>query len=90
MGITADKEQIPPENTEYRKYEVDFETCSIAETDIVTPDTLIGYHHHNGEPVKAGFYGYVASMFFNPMHNSLMILAISFNNSINELETQKN
>lgn len=77
MEISVDNKGIPLENKEYRKYEVDFETCTIEENDMVTPETLVGYRHQDGKPVRAGLYGYIASIFFNPMHNSLMVLALA-------------
>jgi hypothetical protein len=62
---------------EYRKYEVDATECSIEMGDRVTPETVIGLHHHTRQPVLAVLDGHVASVYFNPMHQSLMVMAVS-------------
>ena len=62
--------------TEYRKYEVD-SRCSLDIGDLVTTDSIIGLHHETGIPVRAGLDGRVATIYFNPIHDSLMILAVS-------------
>jgi hypothetical protein len=63
------------QSVEYRRYEVDSRRFNLEITDPVTPETLIGWHHKTGQPVMAGIYGQIATIYFNPMHNSLMITA---------------
>ena len=62
---------------QYEKYEVDSRRCGLDVGDLLVPETVVGLHHETGHPVKAGLYGRVATMYFNPMNNSVMILAVS-------------
>jgi hypothetical protein len=64
----------------YRKYEVEIGRCRLNPGESVTPETIIGWHHETGQPVMAGLYGRVATIYFNPMHDSLMIMAVSRDN----------
>ncbi len=61
----------------HKKYELDSRRCRLEIGDLVGPDTIIGIDHATGELVRAGLRGHVASVYFNPMHDSLMVLAIS-------------
>ena len=65
--------------TQYQKYEVDSRGFELGIGAPVAPETLIGHHHETGRPVKAGLHGRVATVYFNPMHDSLMVLAVSSN-----------
>jgi hypothetical protein len=65
---------VPTPNTEYIKYEVDARRCHLKVTDAVTPETVVGWHYQSGEPVHAGFHGHVATIYFNPMHDSMMVM----------------
>ncbi len=65
----------------YEKYEVDSRGCGLGVGDMVVPETVVGVHHKTGQPVKAGFYGRVATMYFNPMNDSVLILAVSLGNN---------
>jgi hypothetical protein len=69
------------QSVEYRKYEIDSKRCNLEICDPVTPETIIGWHYANGQPVRAGLFGYIATIYFNPMHDSFMILAVSGNNN---------
>ena len=60
----------------YRKFEVGCVSCDLEINDHVTPQTIIGKHYRTGEIMAASCYGQVATMFFNPMHASLMITII--------------
>jgi hypothetical protein len=72
INSTINFEQSPG----YRKYEVDVARCYLATGDRVVPDTVIGFHHSTSQPVTAGLSGLVATMYFNPMHDSLMIMVV--------------
>jgi hypothetical protein len=48
----------------------------------VTPETIVGAHHASGQILKAGLYGQVATMYFNPMHDSFMVMIIDHENRI--------
>jgi hypothetical protein len=63
--------------TQYEKYEVDSRGFELGPGEMVAPETVIGLHHETGRPVKAGLHGRVATVYFNPMHGSLMVLAVS-------------
>ena len=65
----------------YRKYEVDIRRCQVDVGSSVTPETTIGWHYDTGQPVRAGLHGQVATIYFNPMHDSFMIMIIDQNNS---------
>ena len=69
-------------DVEYRKYEVGLIGCNLETGALVTPETIVGFHHKTGLPVNAGFQGQVATIYYNPMHNSLMIMALSGNNQL--------
>jgi len=69
------------QNTGYRKYEVDSRFSHLEIYDIVTPETIIGWHYKSGQPVRAGIHGHIASVYFNLMNSSLMVLAVSASNS---------
>jgi hypothetical protein len=70
----------PERGVGYKKYEVDVRRCHLRTGETVTPETIIGWHHETSQPVMADLYGQVATIYFNPMHNSLMIMAVSGNN----------
>ena len=74
-GTTSN--ETPKLDTEYTIYEVDSRRCDLSVGDTVMPQTVIGWHYQDGQPVKTGYHGRVATMFFNPMHDSLMILVTS-------------
>jgi hypothetical protein len=57
----------------YRKYEVDSRRFNLQITDPVTPGTIIGWHHKSGQPVVSDVSGQIATIYYNPMHDSLMI-----------------
>lgn len=59
------------------KYEVNSEDCELEIGEMIEPDTLIGYHYLTYQPVIASRHSYVATSYFNPMHNSQMILVLS-------------
>jgi hypothetical protein len=81
QGITA---KVNPGSqtlgTGYRKYEVDLRGCNLNIGEPIAPETVIGCHHRTGEPVTAGLHGRVATIYFNPAHDSLMIMAVSKSN----------
>ncbi len=76
MNTTTESCEPRAQITSYRKYEVDFRWCSLEISAPVTPGTVIGYSYDSGQPVRAGLYGQVATMYFNPMHDSLMIMVM--------------
>jgi hypothetical protein len=66
-------------NTQYKKYEINSRRCRLEIGDPVTPETVIGLHHATDLPIRAGLNGQVAAIYFNPMHDSFMVLAVSDN-----------
>ena len=60
----------------YKKYEVDRESCILKLGDTVYPESLLGLHPISRQPVKAQMTGKIATMHFNPMNASLMIMII--------------
>jgi hypothetical protein len=68
------------DNFDYRKYEVGYRGCSLEIGDPVSQETIIGWHYRTCLPVKAGINGQVATIHFNPMHDSLMILVVAREN----------
>ncbi len=80
MNRTLEKEknvQAPTQSMTYRKYEVDSAKCNVKIGESVSPETIIGRHYASGQPVRAGISGQIATIYFNPMHDSLLILAVS-------------
>jgi hypothetical protein len=77
MKTESGNYRTPTQSIEHRKYEVDSKRCNLEIGDLVTPETIIGLHHGTGQPVRADLNGQVATIYFNPMHDSLMILAVS-------------
>ncbi len=80
MSITAMADAVHDghENqASYRKYEVAYNTCRLVRGDLVTPRAVIGRHYRTGETVRAALYGHIASIYYNPMHESLMIMAVA-------------
>lgn len=67
------------ERAGYKKYEVDIRRSHLKVGAPITPETVIGWHHKTSQPVLAGLHGKIATSYFNPMHNSLMIMAVSGN-----------
>jgi hypothetical protein len=65
---------VPIPSIDYIKYEVDAKRCYLRVTDTVSPETVVGWHYQSGETVEAGFHGHVATMYFNPMHDSMMVM----------------
>ena len=64
------------EGTEYRKFEVGYRRCNVKVNDTVTPDMVIGHHYKSGQPMRSDFNGQVATIYFNPMHDSLMVMVV--------------
>jgi hypothetical protein len=71
--------------TAYRKYEVRSRRFRIGIGDAVYPDTVIGAHHATGEPVRADLVGQVGAVYFNPMHDSFIVLAVADQHDSGEL-----
>jgi hypothetical protein len=69
----------------YRKYEVRSQQFRVGIGDAVYADTVIGTHHATGEPVRANFVGQVGAIYFNPMHDSFMVLAVAERRDSGEL-----
>lgn len=67
----------PAGRADFRKYEVDSRICNVTELETVSPDTVIGYHYASGQPVRSGLLGQVATIYFNPMHDSLMVMVLA-------------
>jgi hypothetical protein len=65
----------------FKKYEVNIRQCYLKLGESVTPETVIGAHHKNGQLVRAGLHGRVATMYFNPMHNSYLVMIINHQNN---------
>lgn len=61
----------------YRKFWVESLSCRFKINDRVTPETIVGRHPLSGEEMKASLHGRVATIFFNPMHDSLMIMVVA-------------
>jgi len=64
-------------NNEFRKYEVSFDYCYVNTGDKITPSTCVGLAPLSYEPIKAGFHGTIATIYYNPMNRSLLITAVS-------------
>jgi hypothetical protein len=77
MEIKSEDYLTQVKNREYKKYEVDSNRCSLYIGDLIDPESIVGLHHETGQPVRSDFNGQIATIFFNPMHDSLMILAVS-------------
>ena len=76
-------------NNSYKKYEVDSKNCNLEIFERVTPETIIGCNYADGRCVNSGLTGQVASMFYNPMHNSMLVLVVADENGYtdkNEIE----
>lgn len=61
---------------DHRKFEVQRRNYRLALGEKVTPETVIGKDCRTRENLKAGCYGQVATAYFNPMHDSLMVMII--------------
>ena len=61
----------------YRKFEVERSSCNFSINDQVTPATIIGKHPVTGQEIRASLNGHIATIYFNPMHNSLMIMVVA-------------
>jgi hypothetical protein len=60
--ITATETARPlTQSAEYRKYEVDSRRFNFEIGDLVTPETIIGWHHESGQLVRADLHGHVAT-----------------------------
>jgi hypothetical protein len=80
MNSTVETEvntREPAQSTPYRKYEVDLKSCNVELYQSVSPATIIGRHFTSGHAVRAGIFGQIATIYFNPMHDSLLILSVS-------------
>ncbi len=75
--MNSESETVIHQIEEYKKYEVDWRACDLYIGDPVTPETVIGLHHETRRPVTAGLDGRIVIIYYNPMHDSLMILAVS-------------
>lgn len=65
--------------TEFKKYEVKYDTFHLSTGETVAPSTFLGFHPLSGKPVEAGLYGRIATIHYNPKNDSLMIMAVSDN-----------
>jgi hypothetical protein len=81
MSVATLTRQTSVPTVDYRKYEIDSKRCNLGIYDPVTPETIIGWHYASGQPVRAGLSGHIATIYFNPMHDSFMVLAVSGSNN---------
>ena len=81
MKTESETHRTQAQCVEYKKYEVDYKRCNLEIGDMVWPETIVGLHPQTGQPVRAALNGQVATIYFNPMHDSLMIMAISRNDN---------
>ena len=58
------------------KFEVKRRSCRLQVNEKVTPNTVVGRHYRTGQETRACCYGQVATIYFNPMHDSLMVMII--------------
>jgi hypothetical protein len=61
----------------YCKFWVESLSCRFTLNDHVAPETIVGRHPISGQEMKAGLQGHVATIFFNPRHESLMIMIVA-------------
>lgn len=61
----------------YRRYEVDTRGFSLDLCDVVEPETVVGHECSSGNPVKAGLSGRIATVYYNPMNDSFIVLAVA-------------
>jgi hypothetical protein len=80
MSVETLTRQTSVPTVDYRKYEIDSKRCNLGICDLVNPETIIGWHYASGQPVRAGLFGHIATIYFNPMHDSFMVLAVSGSN----------
>ena len=57
----------------YQKFEVEASQCELRIGTKVTPETVVGRDYETNELIKAGTYGRVTTVHFNPAHHSLLI-----------------
>jgi hypothetical protein len=76
MEAMLENGRIPTEGIGFRKYEVDLTECRLHIGQPVTPETIVGRDRETGQLVTAGLHGRVATIYFNPMHDSLLITAV--------------
>lgn len=60
----------------FEKFEIEGNWCQLKPGDDVVPQTVVGRDYDSGEVVRAGFHGYVAASYFNPMNHSLIVIII--------------
>jgi hypothetical protein len=61
-------------NLKFKRFEIEACYCDLRLNDRVMPETVIGNNYRTGKSVRAGIYGYVYRMYFNPSHHSLMVM----------------
>jgi hypothetical protein len=75
--MKAEREMRNLIETKYKKYEVASRNCSINLLDTVTPETVIGCHYGNKRPIRSELHGRVATMYYNPRHDSLIVMVVA-------------
>jgi hypothetical protein len=71
----------------HRKFEVKRKNYRLIIGEKVHPDTIIGRDYRTEENLKAGCHGCVATVYFNPMHDSLMVMIIETSDLVNGSES---
>ncbi len=67
-------EHRDPSRCWFRTYEVEADGFDLHEGDGVAPGLIIGKEVKSGETIKAFYCGHIATVYFNPMNESYLVM----------------
>ena len=67
-------EHRDPSGHKFRTYEIDAFDCELFESDRISPGHEIGIDIRSGLPVVIDFWGQVATIYYNPMNHSYLVM----------------
>ena len=73
-------EHRDPKGNQYKTYHVAADEFELDEGDRIRPGSEIGVDANSGAPIYADYWGSVATVYYNPMSHSLLVMIYKENN----------
>ena len=71
-------EHRDPSGCRFRTYEIDANDCELYEGDRLAPGQEIGTDIRSGTAIYMDFWGQVATVYYNPMNDSFLVMIYCF------------
>jgi hypothetical protein len=67
-------EKRDPSGKQYKTYHVTADEFDLDEGEIIQPGIEIGVDAHSGISLRSGYWGRVATIYYNPMDHSFLVM----------------